>query len=330
MGKPDHDRIIEEARAIVRAMRARHQSDNTVKQYAEHWQRMDPNPLTALDNANCAATFHVRQCAAKYTIAVQLEELLQRYDREDDAIRRQLMVEIADRFVLFGEVEFKRYRKKTRRRKSKRNLLSTLPADWPDQLMIQAAQDSQAGYVEYLREVMFLAVSGCRVGELSLDTYAHAWGNALRIRIEGEKVTDHSGQPSRVLYFDPASSMAAQLLFNEAGKRDGLRPRSYLTEGTIREYIRRLGVRRFDRDDLTPGLFRQRLASILKAEGDDRGIVAAALGHISDRTAGRYGLFGQAKGSSGLLRAETARQVIMHQSGHEKFLAPAHEEEDLD
>jgi len=78
-------------------------------------------------------------------------------------------------------------------------------------------------------------------------------------------------------------------------------------------------------------VFRECLFALLKSEGAGRDVVASAMGHVSQRTQGAYGLVGQAKGSSGLLRVDTARQVVTHESGHETFLVvDENEDEDPD
>lgn len=332
MGKPDGSGIIKNAWAIVNATRERHQSESTVRQYHNHWRRMQEDPLAALDAADSLASFHARQCAAKFIIASALGGLLEHYGeaKGDDVARKHLMRDIVDVFVLYGEIESRRFLKEGRPRKSKRNLLSKLPPDWVDQLLAQADEDEMKGRVCYRRELLFLAVTGCRVAELFTGTHAMVDDGLLRIHIVGKKVTDRSGQPWRTLYVAPSSSAAAGLLFEEARKWGPLSPHASLNERTIREYVRRLSQRRFGRNDLTPIVFRERLFALLKSEGAGRGVVAAALGHISDRSQARYGLYGQAKGSSGLIRVETARQVIIHTSGHEKFLASDDEGEDLD
>lgn len=318
MQKHGSNTMIALATSIAKDVSARHQSDATVTLYAGIWERVGGDAAAALDDAGSRSTFHVRRAAAKYCIAQELVALVRQFRRaENDGdvqACRQVVVDIARRCTEFGALERRHWDKDSTPRATKRNILKHLPANWPDLLLLQCLEDDKAGLVNYGLEIAFLTVSGSRVGELLMDTFADTNGGQLVIQIQGEKVTEHSGQPSRRIHVDPGSSLAARLLYELAEEHGRVRPRRNLTAGAIREGVRRVGRRCFQRGDITPILFRHRMSALVKAEGWGRVVVACVMGHVSTRTQGRYALAQQAAGGSGLLRVETARQVRAYEN----------------
>lgn len=319
------------ARSIVLQLADTHRSESTVRQYRKRWQRIRHDVPAALDKAGKRSTFHALRHAAKFGIAEELFEALRNFREAyrsgderacDDLVSR--MAELCERHAY---VTFRHWDQESGQRRSKRRLLRFLPADWTDRMVRQASDDMDAGRKSYLMEICFLAVTGCRVGELLEDITAQANGGELVIRIVGIKATADSGQPWRILRIDPKCSLAADALWRVARQHGTVRPRRGVTQGAIREGVRRIGQRCFGRSDVSPILFRENIASRVKAEGWGPVVVAGVLGHVSTRTQSFYGMAQQASGASGLLRVETAREVVVHEAAHEKFPARDNEED---
>jgi hypothetical protein len=152
---------------------------------------------------------------------------------------------------------------------------------------------------------------GARPNEIGLGV-ALEWlqtrqGEVIQVRIRGAKVTDHSGQPERVLWISTTSLEGQALL-------------SAIPEGATRTEVRR-GAKRISLDwsqRIRPRLggkpsaysLRHQFAANLKAQGFDPIQIAKALGHLSVKSQKRYGSASQGQGGGvGLVAVDATRDV---------------------
>ena len=152
---------------------------------------------------------------------------------------------------------------------------------------------------------------GARPHEIELGV-ALEWlqtrqGEVIQVRIRGAKVTDHSGQPERVLWISTTSPEGQALL-------------SAIPEGATRTEVRR-GAKRISLDwsqRIRPRLggnpsaysLRHQFAANLKAQGFDPIQIAKALGHLSVKSQKRYGSASQGQGGGvGLVAVDATRDV---------------------
>jgi hypothetical protein len=152
---------------------------------------------------------------------------------------------------------------------------------------------------------------GARPNEIelgvSLQRHQTRQGEVVQVRIRGAKVTDHSGQPERVLWISATSPEGQALL-------------SAIPEGATRTEVRR-GAKRISLDwsqrirPLMGGKpsaysLRHQFAANLKAQGFDLIEIAKALGHLSVKSQKRYGSASQGQGGGvGLVAVDATRDV---------------------
>jgi hypothetical protein len=152
---------------------------------------------------------------------------------------------------------------------------------------------------------------GARPNEIelgvALERLQTRHGEVVQVRIRGAKVTDHSGQPERVLWISATSPEGLALL-------------SAIPEGATSTEVRR-GAKRINLDwsqrirplmDGKPSAYslRHQFAANLKAHGFDPIDIAKALGHLSVKSQKRYGSASQGQGGGvGLLAADATRDV---------------------
>lgn len=132
-------------------------------------------------------------------------------------------------------------------------------------------------------------------------------GEVVQVLIRGAKVTDHSGQPERVLWISATSPEGLALL-------------SAIPKGSTRTVVRR-GAKRINLDwseRIRPTMggkpsaysLRHQFAANLKAQGFDPIQIAKALGHLSVKSQKRYGSASQGqRGGVGLLAVDATREV---------------------
>jgi hypothetical protein len=152
---------------------------------------------------------------------------------------------------------------------------------------------------------------GARPNEIelgvALDRFRAQDGDVVRVVIRGAKITNHSGQPERVLWIRAASPEGQALL-------------SAIPPGEAGTEVRR-GAKRISLDwsqRIRPRLggkpsaysLRHQFAANLKAQGFDPIQIAKALGHLSVKSQKRYGSASQGQGGGvGLVAADATREV---------------------
>ena len=181
--------------------------------------------------------------------------------------------------------------------KSKRAAGRVAPT--PDQLLFLLLQQrNRCARVEIAAAVF--ACFGVRPAELGAGVVLSVEGKTLRLEVRGAKVDEIRGQPLRVLSIEPervgCSSLAVALLRHEV---DAGRCLVRLTTADLVAVRRAL---RTAQRGLSPYAYRHARASDAKAS-QCRAVVAAWLGHRTDRAQSGYG---NARSSSGAIRVKGA------------------------
>ena len=144
----------------------------------------------------------------------------------------------------------------------------------------------------YEEQISLLDLVGCRPQELTHGVQITLDNDGkLRVRIEGAKVTETSGQPWREILIDESVVPGHWL---NAVKVQGTHRIELTSKDALRSYLDRLSKK------VLPGapavsayVFRHALARTLRAEGATDGQVGAVLGHTAAETQKYYGRRGR-------------------------------------
>lgn len=183
------------------------------------------------------------------------------------------------------------------KRRSKRQTLAGLPANWRTALCKRAASG------RYIFPLIVLALTGCRPVELVSGI--HLWrskdaatGRSLiHFSIAGAKVKDSQGQPMRTITYHAKDPHPFVVVINELLDAQ---PEPQVFAQIDSAINLTVEVRRLARSlwpkhkqPITAYCFRHQFAADLKANGDDEA-TSRGLGHISAKTRRFYGTAGQA------------------------------------
>lgn len=173
--------------------------------------------------------------------------------------------------------------KRSRKVKSKRGELKSLPENWKEQV-IQAALKSPT----YRLVVYVLATIGCRPVELrhGVEISLGAAHAEILVR-KGAKVSEISGQPWR-MFKVPVASLPDDVreYLQDGGERVVL---SVFSTDALRAFLRELSARLGFRKVVTPYSFRHAVAEDLRSQGVAAHEIAAALGQVAAQTSSMYG-----------------------------------------
>ena len=200
------------------------------------------------------------------------------------------------------------------KRRSKRQSLAGLPANWRIALCKRAAGG------RYLFSLIVLALTGCRPSELvhGIDVWRGRDETSdkllIHFRIRGAKVKDSQGQPLRTISYaandpHPLVIVVNELLDTQPEPRVFAQVRSAVNLTVeIRRLARSLWPKH--KQPITSYCFRHQFAADLKANGDEEA-TSRGLGHMSAETRRVYGTAGQASKGHRLrpLRVEVERPV---------------------
>ena len=206
------------------------------------------------------------------------------------------------------------------KRRSKRQSLAGLPANWRIDLCKRAAGG------RYLFSLIVLALTGCRPSELvhGIDVWRgkdETTGKLLiHFRIRGAKIKESQGQPLRTISYDIDDPHPLVVVVNELLDTQP-EPRVFAQIGSavnLTVEIRRLARSLWPKhkQPITAYCFRHQFAADLKANGDDEA-TSRGLGHISAETRRVYGTTGQASKGHRLrpLQIDAARPVKPRRRG---------------
>ena len=300
-------------------------SANTVHDYLSlgqqllHRARSNPNGLVgAVTDTRRPTTFQKRLSALAFTLREQHLELLDRCMRPVEPLLLHCLIEIAEQLIA-GLETLQTLRKQglsgpRTRRKSKRQALSGLPADWREQLCLRGREG------RYATALIVSALTGCRPAELvagvkiwrAWDAASHA--AAMHLEVTGSKVKREQGQPLRRLTYSaeephPLLSMLQALLPDTADTPAVVQIKSAMN---FSAEVQRLACCLWPSHPhtVTAYCFRHQWAADAKQNGDP-GAVSRGLGHFSWKTQRVYGTASQGKSAHRLkpLRIEADRPI---------------------
>jgi len=193
------------------------------------------------------------------------------------------------------------------RSRSKRPALSKLPVDWRERL-INNADDSHL-----LIALSLLGLAGLRPSELERGVTVLWKEDLLAIGITGSKVRADRGQPWRILSLDAHHAWTHGLI-DALDLEQGAAIGFHTSKARLQRQIRSLAMNCFPEVSLeylpSSVSFRHQFSSDLKRDGVSRQLIAAALGHASERTSTVYGRKSQGRaGSNGLVNATASREI---------------------
>lgn len=186
---------------------------------------------------------------------------------------------------------------------SKKRLLPKLAKnpDWPCRLFNAVTDKHKAA-------LAICALTGARPSEIArgveIELVRKGVTPFLKLRIKGSKVTEHSGQPERMLIVTIDSDAARYLVqCAETGHSTITTHPANLCAATIKA-----GRKAFPKlkESVTPYLFRHHLASQMKAAGVAQEIIAQTLGHRATESQQAYGYAVSAKGAKSPIVAAKA------------------------
>lgn len=197
------------------------------------------------------------------------------------------------------------------RSQGKRSGLHKLPQDWRE-LLIDSADDAHL-----FISLCILSLTGLRPSELQRGVTILWQDGLLAIGIMGSKVRADKGQPWRVLRLDAHHSWAVGLidaLELEQGAAIGFR----YAKAKLQRQMRGMAEICFPSvspESLpSPLSARHQFSSDMKRSGVSRQVIAAALGHASERTSEIYGRKSLGRsGKNGLINASAPREIRLAQ-----------------
>ena len=210
--------------------------------------------------------------------------------------------------------------------RAKRIFTSRLPSDWREEVWQSISETNTA-----LRNaVAVLQLTGCRPWELArgvtveLNSENPEWGKVLLFTINGAKVGQipdrngnlhDRGQPERNIVV-PITSPLAQYLADliATSNRQVIRYHSKSISNRLSEISHQLYPRR--REHISAYCYRHAFSSDIKDSVPEVNTRAAALGHLSDYSQGRYGR--PKKGTKGVKEAPILDAIGSRQVKHNK------------
>lgn len=190
------------------------------------------------------------------------------------------------------------------KRHSKKYQLSALQrrGNWQDQFFAAVPDQHKAA-------VAILQITGCRPSELANGIQLKLVNGQLVVVIVGSKVTDHSGQASRLLIINPDSKAGQFLML--AIPETGCLTISVANQKSFAEVIASAGKKAFPRlkARISPYVFRHSFSSDLKSAGVLPDQIACAMGHRVTRTQERYGRNCHGRGATNLVAAHASSGI---------------------
>lgn len=276
-----------------------------------------------VQSTTCASTFRKRLAALQHFLLTQQQELARQVNVPIVQAAEILCARLHSQLQNLQVLQRLRQEGLTGRRakrRSKRQALTGLPANW------RTALCKRAAHGRYLFPLIVLALTGCRPSELVSGI--HLWrskdeatGQSLiHFSIAGAKVKASQGQPIRTISYNAKDSHPLVAVI------DGLldaQPEPQVFAQISSAVNLTVEIRRLARSlwpkhkqPITAYCFRHQFAADMKASGDDEA-TSRGLGHISAETRRVYGTAGQASKGERVqpLRAEAQRPVKPRRRG---------------
>lgn len=318
-----------EARRLLSALPATNISPETEKAYRREVSRLisktrSPDQLESPDRFWAAVcdtqskrTYYRRVAAVRFGMRVMLE----------GALRTEKIETLRFLIGLSKKVDEARGDcpiKAPKRRHSKRQDIRGLPSDWRESMAAEMKR------TPHHRPFLVLAVVGCRAEELTKGVRVIATRNALTLHIQGAKVKETQGQPTRQITYEDIDANTHPLV--QALHRE-IWSESIIDEDSLEvliridgeksgfsSAIRRAGHRLWPRrrNEITPSCFRHAAASDFKEylAADE---VSAAIGHCVDATKSRYGQRQMSSGNSGLQPSSVKAERVIRATSQKNW-----------
>jgi integrase len=278
-----------------------------------------PNGLVgAVTDTRRPTTFQKRLAALAFTLQKHHLELLDRIIRPVEPLLLDSLIESAEQ--LLGDLKALQVLRQQglcgprARRRSKRQALSGLPADWRERL----CQRGREG--RYGAALLVAALTGCRPSELVAGVRvwraqdAASQEAALHLEVRGAKVKREQGQPLRRLTYaasDP-HPLLQMLMALAPATPDAPLVVQVESAGNFSAEVQRLAAYLWPSHPqaVTGYCLRHQWSADAKRNGDVSS-VSRGLGHLSGKTQRRYGTAAQGSKAHRLkpLRIEAERPV---------------------
>ncbi len=287
------------------------------KQLLEHAKRVEGGLYSAVQSTSSVATFRKRLAELGYVLNEQNTQLKRQLSLPPIPAPEILHLHLAQHLQRLQTLQRLRHEGMTAqraKRRSKRQSLAGLPANWRTALCKRAAGG------RYLFALIVLALTGCRPSELADGI--QIWRGkdegtgkyVIHFQIRGAKVKAAQGQPLRTISYGandphPLVDVVNELLSAQEEPKVFAQVRSAIN---LTVEIRRLAHSLWPKHKhaVTAYSFRHQFAADLKANVDDDA-TSRGLGHLSAATRRVYGTAGQASKGQRLrpLRIEAERPV---------------------
>lgn len=280
--------------------------------------------IQKISNTRKKSTFYKRKYASQGILSEKIQDLLLKIEATDDDDAEQEGLDLLDLLLtLAKEVQELRICAIDRLpRKSKRQDIRDLPADWREQLLHRMRRS--ANYLPALVS----AVCGCRPEELKKGISVTIDANKMVIHICGAKVADQKGQPTRTIEYPlPSTNKLVSALAESINSEDGTLKISINNPNSFGSSIKYFGQQTFPsrRKAITPYCLRHAFANDIKRQLGDNDAVSQALGHQADSTRSSYGQAQMGKAGGGGLAPDkiSATHSVRHVKSPLPDLTPA-------
>lgn len=331
IGKPDqlnrevNNEAVKEARAFVKAWNATAVQTRTQKQYEKLTERLHTTGTTPERAAGTKAAYYSYRAAVVHEARADLKESLTARDKaiktQDGSGRESAEARIRNATAVLkhyqpGERDKVRDQQrksdytgpgKSERSNGKRETVGQRDEGWRERVWEQVrGKDKNA--------VATLALSGARPAELKNGITVTRTREGVRFDISGAKVDEATGrgQEKRSVSVTKEAlekSPEGQHLLSELPRTGDTR--TVTIEGSPEALSGRLGRagERAGEQHVSAYDYRHAFADRAKADGADRGELAAALGHRAEASQAAYGGAGGGGGGGGFSQATASRSV---------------------
>jgi integrase len=322
----NHDETIRKILEICRRVKPVQCSEKTLNEYAKiYFSYLDTDQGKRLGTITSKNTYWKHRRSIEIAVKGMSEKILATSNQEGGGIAKDYM-RVLEKFIeLFRVNDLLQPPKgcpieNPKPRKSKRGSLSGLPKNWQEIFWKSIPLQSK-----YYPQVAILILSGARPDEIEtgVQVESNHETKELLISIHGSKrgQDDENGQKWRRLRID-------------FGDADPSGPEVYLAQLTrdtsriiqcektkrLTDYVTYWGTKLFGKRDnsISPYSFRNQFCSDLKRDPKfGKMEIAQMMGHRSDRTQKRYGLFNLGKGGRGIKGVEASDEVRMYEQSGE-------------
>lgn len=246
------------------------------------------------------STFFKRLAALRYYCYIQMDLLMAQLQQttEESAWRELqfLLTEHLHQMQTLAEIQQQGFNNPRRKRNSKRQALAGLPPDWREMLC------NRGKHGKYAMALLASAITGCRPSELKRGIKIWRKRDVLQgktliyFQIQGCKVKNNQGQPSRLIVYDAEDVHPLITVMNSQfqAEADTVLEVQVTDPVNFTVEIRRLAncLWPHHKYPVTAYCFRHQWSADNKILGDGDA-VSRGLGHVSAKTRRNYGTANQ-------------------------------------